>query len=467
MLFGTSGIRGDAEKLFTNQFCFDIGRTFAIFLRRHNLKGNIAIGMDPRKSNQRVKENIIGGLLYEGIEDVDWFKVLDEGITPSPAMNYILITDHSISGSIMITGSHIRTDFTGVKFFMGSGEILKEHEKEIENIYSEISGKVENGECVIYVACDYDSAIREGLVCVENRASDLYQNMLLGLTGKYPSWKIVLDLGNGCQSGIMPELMRKLGLNVTVINDDPQPDKLIARDTEVKEAVDEIAAKVKEICADFGMAYDGDGDRVVFVDEDGRFITGDYCGSLIAKYGDTPVVITPVNASQVVEHIGKSVVRTKVGSPNVIQAMKEYGATFGFEANGGGISKEIMLSRDAGSATIKIMNILGKNNMTLKELVNTLPQFFVYRTKIECPMNMYTEILNSVKIKYLDSDVRIENIDGLKIWTNKNTWILFRPSYNAPEFRVFAEATTEADAVKIGIEGINFVANVILEENLN
>lgn len=453
-LFGTSGIRGDAEKLFNNKFCFDIGRTFAIFLKNHGLKGDVAIGMDPRESSQRVKENIAGGLLYEDV------KVLDEGLAPSPAMNYILITDSSVAGSIMITGSHIRTDFTGVKFFSFGKEISKEHEKEIEHIYE----TVKYGKYIVY---DYEEMIHEGVVHVENIAIDAYKDMLLSLgreVGPYPKWYVVLDLGNGCQSGIMPEVMRKLGMNVTVINDDPKPEKLIARDTEVKEAVDELSAKVKEVGADFGIAYDGDGDRAVFVDEDGRFITGDYSGSLIAKYGDTPIVVTPVNVSQVVEHIGKRVIRTKVGSPYVVAAMEENDVSFGFEANGGGISKEVMLSRDAGSSTVKIMNILKKEKMTLKELVNTLPQFFVYRTKIECPMDMYGSILDRVKEKFSGRDVRIEDIDGLKVWTDKNSWTLFRPSLNAPEFRVFAEAETEEKAVRLGLEGIDFAANVIFEK---
>lgn len=437
MLFGTSGIRGDAEKLFSNQFCFDIGRTFAIFLDKYCAKGNIAIGMDPRESSQRIKEGIASGILYEGR------KVFDECLAPSPAMNYILIADSNIAGSIMITGSHIRKDFNGVKFFAFLKEILKEHEREIEQIYEEIKNKATFG--------------YNGRMITENRANELYQKMLLELTDLYPKWKIVLDLCNGSQSEIMPTLFEKLDLDVTIINNDPISEKFIARDTEVKDAVNDLGKKVKEINADLGIAYDGDGDRVVFVDEDGRFITGDYSGTLIAKYGDTAIVVTPVNTSQVIDKIGKPVIRTKVGSPYVVKAMENYGASFGFEANGGGISKEVMLSRDAGSTTIKILNILSRNHMTLKELVNTLPQFFIYRTKIDCPMNIYGSILEKVRTKFESSGLIVEEIDGLKIWKDDNIWALFRPSSNAPEFRVFAEATTEKEAKRLGEECIEFV----------
>ena len=241
-------------------------------------------------------------------------------------MNYILIADEEVSGSIMITGSHIRSDFNGVKFFAFHKEILKEHEKEIEQIYEEIKNKA---------ACGYNGR----MYIDHDGAEKFYQKMLLDMAEPYPEWKIVLDLCNGCQSGIMPELFRKLDMDVTIINNDPRPERFIARDTEVKDAVDELCAKVKEIGADFGVAFDGDGDRVVFVDEDGRFITGDYSGTLIAQHSNTGVIITPINTSQVVDYVGKPVIRTKVGSPYVVEAMEHNGATFGFDANGGGISK--------------------------------------------------------------------------------------------------------------------------------
>ena len=440
MLFGTSGIRGDAARLFTEQFCFDIGRTFSKFLTNLGIRGSIAIGMDPRESSDRIKYDIAKGICYENRN------VFDEGLAPSPAMNYILIADDTVAGSIMITGSHIRSDFNGVKFFMGYREILKEEEKEIENIYENIKDNV---------SCEDKGEITFS----RNGAIDLYSKMLLDMAEFYPSWKVVLDLGNGCQSEVMPGLFDILGIETILINNDPTPEKFIARDTETEDAVKDLQEKVKEAGADIGIAFDGDGDRVVFVDEDGRFITGDYSCALIAKYSDTRVVITPVNTSQVIEHIGKRVIRTKVGSPYVVQAMEENGASFGFEANGGGISEEVMLSRDAGSTTIKILNILSRNNMSLKDLVDTLPRFYIYRAKVECPMNLYPAILESVKSEPWNCDVRIEDVDGIKIWIGEDSWVLFRPSSNAPEFRVFVESKFEEEAIRLGEESMDFVIN--------
>src|SRR5690606_21477222 len=100
--FGTTGIRGDAEKLFTDQFSFDIGRSFGIFLKNNNKYGDVAIGMDPRDSSPRIKKAIASGLIYED------FTVLDEGVVPIPAINYILLAKPHLAGSLMITGSHIK-----------------------------------------------------------------------------------------------------------------------------------------------------------------------------------------------------------------------------------------------------------------------------------------------------------------------------------------------------------------------
>jgi len=440
-LFGTSGIRGSAKELFTNQFCFDVGRAFGKFLKKYNQKGKVAIGMDSRKSSPRIKRAFLKGLQKEG------FKVSDQGILPVPAMNYILIADSSFVGSAMITGSHIRADFNGIKFFALKEEILKKHEREIEKIYKNIREKIR-------------FKPRRVKLKIEGKAIKFYQEMLLNLAKRpYPKWKAIIDVGNGCQVKVMPGVLKKLGLKAQVINDSLQPEKFIPRDTETEEAVKELQEKIKKEKVDFGMAFDIDGDRVVFVDENGNFIPGDYTGSLIAKYSKSPIIICPINASQVVEKIGKKVIRTKVGSPYVVEAMKEYRASFGFEANGGGISAEIMMSRDAGSTTIKILNLLKQSKKSLGELINTLPQFFLYRTKVTCPQELNPIILKKAKKEF--KGTKTEEIDGLKIWLSSSLWILFRPSANAPEFRVFAEARTKEKAKKLGLEGINFVKSLI------
>lgn len=125
-LFGTSGIRGSAKEFLTNQVCFDIGRAFGIFLKKHKQKGKIALGMDSRKSGPRIKNAFSLGIHREG------FEISDQGIAPVPAINYFLVANKTLTGSCMITGSHIRPDFNGFKFFAFKEEILKNMKEKLK-----------------------------------------------------------------------------------------------------------------------------------------------------------------------------------------------------------------------------------------------------------------------------------------------------------------------------------------------
>lgn len=441
-LFGTSGIRGDPERLFTNQFCFDIGRAFAIFLDRRKASGPVAVGMDPRGSSPRILEAIETGLDSAGRE------IVEQGAVCVPAMNWVLkIAPYS--GSIMVTGSHISANLNGLKFFTHQEEISKKDEAEIRTIYQEVAKKIP------FRKKEIDSK-------EENRASEAYQEMLVNLAGKLSVKKIIVDPGNGAQSDIMPQVLKRIGLPVKEINASLQGE-FISRDTETEEVLKELQEKVLEEKADLGIAYDYDGDRVVFVDEKGQLIPGDYTGALIAKNSKTAFVITPINTSQVVEHLGKPVIRTKVGSPYVVEAMKKNQAAFGFEANGGGISSEIMYSRDAGSTTIKILKLLEQSGKKLSHLVATLPRFYLYRLKIDCPMALNQKILDQAAGCF--KGIKTETLDGLKIWLDNSSWILFRPSGNAPEFRVFAEAETKEKAEKLAKEGLDLINETIHSKN--
>src|SRR5258708_3624151 len=314
-LFGTSGIRGDAETLFTSQFCFDIGCTFVEFLRREKLLSPIAVGMDPRVSSPRIKKELFKGLSTSGMG------LFDEGVTPIPSMNW-LIKNTEVDGAIMITGSHIAPHLNGVKFYAHNEEISEEDERLIEDIYWKLKDKVK--------------APKNDIEAVmETRARDLYKELLLSLIdGKLPKWKIGLDTANGGQTTVIPYLLEELGMEVVKVNCDLE-EPFIARDTDTgdKAGIEKLQELVKKEKCDFGIAYDGDGDRVVFIDEKGSFIQGEYSCCLIAKESKSDIIVTTIAASQVVDTIGKKIIRTKVGSPYVVGEMKKTAANFGFEPN--------------------------------------------------------------------------------------------------------------------------------------
>lgn len=441
-LFGTSGIRGDAEKLFTPQFCFDIGRTFAIFLTNNKTDGAVAIGSDPRESSPRIKEDIESGLVYEGRS------VFDEGATSVPSICYITHVDDNYAGSIMVSGSHIKAELNGVKFFAFKEEILKKHEKEIEEIYFSIKEKVK-------------PKIDVASITHEDRAKREYKDMLVSLiNGGLPSWKVVVDPGNGAQSDTMPDVLRSLGVNVVEENCSIQVN-FLARDTENADEFKSLSQRVTQEKADFGVAYDSDGDRAVFIDSKGNFIPGEYTACLVALDFSGDTVVTTMGSSQVVDHIGKIVIRTKVGSPYVVEAMKQNNCKLGFEANGGVISGEIMRTRDGGSTTIKVLNYLKKHKLSLDEAIGSLPKYFLYKTKVDYRWELKDKILEEAKKEFKGE--KIEEIDGLKIWLDASTWILFRSSMNAPEFRVFAESDRQENSKDLLKRGVELVERIINE----
>jgi len=440
-LFGTSGIRGPADTLFTQQFSFDIGKTFVEFLARHSATGPVAIGMDPRESSPRIRNEVLAGLATGGVE------LYDEGITPIPSMNW-LIKNTPIVGGIMITGSHIAPQLNGVKFYAHDEEVSVEDQNEIENIYWSIKDTEKPDSLPVQVH-------------IESRASELYSDMLLSLAHKpYPKWKVGLDCANGSQSVVMPSFLKTLGFEVMEINCDPQKN-FIARDTDTddKAQLESLKLRVREESCDFGVAFDGDGDRVVFIDEKGNFVQGEYSCSLVAKGSPGDTIVTTISASQVVDTLGKKVHRTRVGSPYVVGKMKEVGASFGFEPNGGAISAEIMYTRDGGSMTVKILNLFSGHKGKFSEMVAQLSKFYMFRTKVDYRWEIKDKILNEARNRF--KGIKVEEVDGLKIWVDETTWILFRSSANAPEFRVFAESKNENTAKKLLEDGISFVSNLI------
>lgn len=396
--------------------------------------------MDPRGSSPRIKKAIESGLIHEGRE------VYDQGATSIPSINYILKVSKEYSGSIMVSGSHIKPHLNGVKFFAFEEEILKEHEKEIEKIYLDLRDGVK-----------FKESINDD-VHQENRAHEDYKEMVVSFADKnLPKWIVVVDCGDGAQSDTMPQILKRLGFEVIELSATIQGE-FFSRDTEVEGDMKELQEKVKEVNADFGVGYDSDGDRCVFIDEKGNFIPGDYTGTLIARELPGDKIVTPINTSQVADFIGKEVIRTKVGSPYVVAAMKENKANFGFEANGGGIFTD-MMSRDGGRTTIEVINILSKSNKRLSELIDELPKYYLSRSKVDYKWELKDKILDMAKVEF--KGVNIEEKDGLKIWIDDSTWILFRSSMNAPEFRVFAESDSKQRSEELMNKGVQFVDKII------
>lgn len=439
-LFGTSGIRGSAKTLFTKQFCLEVGVVFGKWLKTQNKTGYVAVAMDPRESSPFIKDYVCRGLASEG------FEILDEGVIPTPALTYFVKQSQHVAGGVMVTGSHITADLNGVKLLVGAGEVSKLQEKEIEALFGQIQAVGTNP-----------------IVKLENAARDLYIDLLTGMADlPYPNWKIVVDTANGTQTEVIPLLAQRLGLSFDSDND-IQSDYFVPRDTEESNSVSEVSKKVLQTKSDLGVAFDVDGDRVVFVAANGEFVPGDYSCTLIAKNFSGPI-ITTVTTADIIE-----AERTAVGSTQVVAKMQEVGSKFGFEPNGGGIFAANFYGRDGGATLIAMLNILKKTKLSLVDNLNTLPKFYLYKDKIKCPFDKYQTILDAVKTSFADK--KIDSTDGLKVTLGVGEWILFRGSGNAPEFRVFVQSPDAKKSKVLGqkylawVEGISATKNQVHYQN--
>lgn len=437
-LFGTSGIRGPVDTFFTPQFCFDIGRSFAHHLDNQNQQGTIALGTDSRQSSPLISEYLTAGLQSIGRE------VTDLGVVPAPAVNYVLVSGSFIA-SLMVTGSHIDITANGVKFFSHKEEIGKADEQNISEIYFTQKGT-------------QPCHLPEQTPAQSHIGFENYIEFLLGLADKpLPRWKIVVDPGNGSQTEVIRTVLDQLDQEVIMINADLQ-NTLISRDTETEGAFSELEKAVLDNKADFGIGFDTDGDRLVFVDRFGKFVPGDYTGVLQAKWHTSKIIVSPVNSSSVLDSIGKEIVRTKVGSPFVVEAMKKYGSQFGFESNGGGINGDFMYTRDGGSSLLSILNILKWSAKPLDALLNEFPKTHILRGKFACAKENHAKILSSAA--HFLTPHSIDRTDGVKLILDDNTWVLFRPSSNAPEFRVFVESNSATKAKQLITSAISFAKSL-------
>jgi len=212
---------------------------------------------------------------------------------------------------------------------------------------------------------------------------------------------------------------------------------------------------VKAVGADLGVAFDGDADRSIFVDEQGKIHWGDKTFALVEKYflKDSPSekIVTPVSSSTLIKDIadayGGEIIWTKVGSVTVSQTMKKLNVKLGGEENGGIFYGPHQSVRDGAMATALILDIMAKNGEKLSKLLGELPKYFIEKGKVECSHELKQKVLEKLTAQL--SGLNITTIDGAKIWFEDKSAILMRPSGTEPIFRLYAEAKTEEKATQL------------------
>jgi len=427
-LFGTNGVRGVVNRELTPELVLRLSASAG-----HLLGREIAVGRDGRTSSDMLAKAAISGLLSVGC------RVHDMGLLPTPTLQYA-VKRLGLDGGIMITASHNPPEFNGVKVILGDGvEAPREVEEWIEELYFRGGpplkpwGEIGSIEGFNPIGIYIDGIL--GHVDVE--------------AIRRRNFRIVIDPGNGVAALTAPELARRLGCEVYTINADIDG-AFPGRGSEPRpENLGDLSRLVEAVDADLGVAFDGDGDRAIFVDERGVVHWGDRSFALVAwdylRRHPREAIATPVSSSKMIEEIackaGGSVVWTRVGSIVVSRTMLEGGIKLGGEENGGVFYGPHQPVRDGGMTLALILDILARERRTLRELLGELPRYFQRKERIPCPNELKRRVLDALRER-VEAE-RVETIDGVKLWFGDGSWILIRPSGTEPIYRIYAEAETE------------------------
>jgi len=429
--FGTNGIRGKFD-LLNPQLTLKIAQGIGIYFKR----GKVLVARDARLTGETLKFAVISGLQSVGCV------VIDLDIITAPTAEFAIKTQKA-DGLIIITASHNPPEWNALKVIDGKGiSISRERGIEIEELMNNIGSAKWNE---VTDKIDYSDATEDHITVIMNEIDTKKT--------KKRTAKLVLDCGNGASALIAPELFKKMGCEVIVINQELDG-RFPGRPSEPTEKnVQKLIETVKEEKADAGIAWDGDGDRVIFVDEKGNFVIGDRVYALCAllklqeKKGD---LITTVATSKVIEDVGnKFNVKThytKIGAPYLSEEMLKSDAVIGGEEVGGIIYPEMSLAKDGFISSAKIVEALSEKK--LSEWLSELPFYYNKKTKIDCNEIQKAAIIHGVKEYAKKKDFELIDVDGVRI-NFPDSWVIIRPSGTEPYVRVFAEAKDEKKAEEL------------------
>ena len=425
-LFGTNGVRGVFSEDFTLEFVNDLVMSLAAYFKQ----GKILVGYDGRHSSPIVAKVVSSALNYSGLD------CYMAGLVPTPCLEYAT-KKLGYDGGLMITASHNPPQYNGIKPVASDGvEISREDERKIEQIFDEKN---------------WIKASTFGKSFEETNVISTYIDGIISLIDidsiKAKKFKVCLDLGNGAQAVTAKKLCENLGCDVHAINEEINGDFPGRGSEPTPQNLDELSKLVVDTNSNFGIAFDGDGDRSIFCDETGKILTGDssallLCDYLLQQYPNSQVV-TCLNSGSIIENIvektNSRVVRTKVGSVEVSRRMVNDDALVGYEENGGFMFGNHNHVRDGAMTLALMLDLLSKSQSHLSQNIENLPPSFTTKTKIECSLEKSKIVISELLKEFPDSNTS----DGIKIQVDKDNWVMIRPSGTEPIIRIYGESNSQ------------------------
>ncbi len=442
-LFGTDGVRGVANKELTIDLAFKLGQAGAYVLTKENKhKPTILIGRDTRISGEMLSAAIIAGICSVGANAVSL------GVVPTPAVAHLTRLYNADAG-VVISASHNPVEYNGIKFFNNKGHKLSDAlEDEIEDIILHNMDDIE-----------LSTGIDIGRVKHKTESIHAYIDYVkTRIDMNLKGMKIVIDCANGASYVSAPEALRQLGAEVFIIHNEPDGTNINKKCGSTH--MDDLKHFVKQIGADIGLAFDGDADRCLAVDECGNMVDGDQimaiCGNYMKMQGTLKkdTIVATVMSNLGLFMMGKEkdiqIEQTIVGDRYVLEKMMEEGYNLGGEQSGHIIFLDENTTGDGLLTALHLLEALKHSDKTLSELakvMNVLPQILVN-----------AKVKNENKEKYLEDEEIKKVIDQLEEKFNGEGRVLIRPSGTEPLVRVMIEGkdqealTKEAKALAALIE---------------
>lgn len=423
-LFGTDGVRGIANEDLTAELAYKLGQAGAYVLTgeiKHIPK--ILVGMDTRISGHMLKSALVAGICSVGAEAVSL------GVVPTPAIAY-LTRRYNADAGVIISASHNPFEFNGIKFFDSRGYKLQDCiEERIESIILNNSEELPS-----------PTGKKIGKKSIKKSAIEDYITFLKSTIDiDLKGLRIALDCANGAAYNVAPEIMDRLGAEVYVTNNNP--DGININKGCGSTYCNSIQKFVKECGADIGLAFDGDADRLIAVDEKGNIANGDQIMAVtglqmkkegrLAKNTIVVTVMSNIGFDMMAKREGINIVKTKVGDRYVLEEMLTGGYNLGGEQSGHVIFLEHNTTGDGIVTALHLLRVMRMTEKTLSELTSVMQTFpqVLKNAKVQ----------NGNKEKYLEDKIIADMCRYLEEEFHGEGRVLIRPSGTEPLIRVMIE----------------------------
>lgn len=433
-LFGTDGIRGIANDTLDNVLAYRVGQATAYQLWQQ--KGSqpvVAIGKDTRISSDMLEAALSAGLCAGGAT------VVQLGVVPTPAVAYLTVKHHADTG-VVISASHNPFEYNGIKMFSGQGfKLNDELEDAIERMV------LARGPIPVRMGADIGQ-IFNGHHTLEEYTAHLVRTV----TEEIHDLRIVIDCANGAASKTARRIFNRFDCSVTYIHDRPNGTNINTNCGSTH--LEDLAKRVVEGAYDVGIAFDGDADRCLVVDEKGRTVDGDQimaiCAARLKEQGKlqnngfVATIMSNLGLHKFAKAHDMNLLCSGVGDRHVLELMREKGLILGGEQSGHIIFLNHMTTGDGQLAALQFLQILSASGMTVSQLAATVPQYPQHLVNVTAPFE------KAEKLALLESDGVKAAIAEAEAMLGEEGRVLVRPSGTEALIRVMAEAGTQELAEK-------------------